>query len=59
MVHTLADDFAAEVARLCATPVPEQAWEAFLDALVSRVGTRTGQPFKGAHWPMRTVSALP
>ena len=35
MVHTIDDDFAAEVARLCATPVSDEPWQAFLDAHVS------------------------
>jgi len=34
MVHTLADDFAAEVAQLCATTVTEAQWGKFLDAWV-------------------------
>jgi phage/plasmid-like protein (TIGR03299 family) len=36
MVHTLADDFAAEVARLCAIPVRDDQWRQFLDTHVSR-----------------------
>jgi phage/plasmid-like protein (TIGR03299 family) len=31
MVHTLADDFAAEVAQPCSTPVSPAQWSAFLD----------------------------
>ena len=34
MVHTLADDFAAEVAALCATTITPTQWAAFLDAHV-------------------------
>ena len=34
LVHTVADEFAAEVARLCATPVTDRQWERFLDLLV-------------------------
>jgi phage/plasmid-like protein (TIGR03299 family) len=30
MIHTLADDFAKEIARLCATPVTEKHWSSFL-----------------------------
>nr|WP_086864937.1 DUF932 domain-containing protein [Amycolatopsis lexingtonensis] len=32
IVHTLADDFAAEVKTLCQTTVTDRAWKAFLDA---------------------------
>ncbi|GAA3587601.1 hypothetical protein GCM10022222_85270 [Amycolatopsis ultiminotia] len=32
MVHTVAEEFAAEVKALCETTVTEQAWRAFLDA---------------------------
>ncbi|WP_158889064.1 DUF932 domain-containing protein [Amycolatopsis anabasis] len=32
MVHTVAEDFAAEVKALCATTVTDRAWRAFLDA---------------------------
>ena len=37
MVHTLADDFAAEVAQLCATAVSRVQWTRFLDNYVARV----------------------
>ena len=47
MVHTLADDFAAEVAALCAIEVSPPQWQAFLDAEVPRVDTTTGQPLTG------------
>jgi phage/plasmid-like protein (TIGR03299 family) len=46
MVHTLADDFAAEVARLCATPVRDDQWRQFLDTHVSR-NDAAGLPLKG------------
>src|SRR4051794_11597417 len=46
MIHTIADDFAAEVARLCATPVREDQWRRFLDAHVSRHDA-AGLPLKG------------
>lgn len=36
IVHNLADDFAAEVAALCATEVSPPAWDRFLDAYVPR-----------------------
>jgi phage/plasmid-like protein (TIGR03299 family) len=32
VVHTIADDFAAEVAHLCATAVTDRQWREFLDA---------------------------
>jgi len=32
MVHTLADDFTQEVARLCRVEVTQSQWEAYLDA---------------------------
>ncbi len=47
MVHTLADDFAAEVARLCQVEVTQSQWKAFLDAHIPRVHTTTGQPLTG------------
>jgi hypothetical protein len=46
IVHTLADDFAREVADLCATTVTDQQWGRFLDAYVSMVD-KTGIPLKG------------
>jgi len=47
MVHTLADDFAAEVARLCQVKVTPSQWKAFLDAHIPRVHTTTGLPLTG------------
>ncbi len=47
MVHTLADDFAAEVARLCRVEVTQSQWEAFLDAHIPRVHATTGRPLTG------------
>jgi phage/plasmid-like protein (TIGR03299 family) len=46
MVHTLADDFAAEVAELCAVPVSRVQWEKFLDAYVPNTD-KEGQPLAG------------
>ncbi len=46
MVHTTAEDFAAEVAQLCATPVTPVSWARFLDAWVPRT-TPTGAPLTG------------
>lgn len=46
MVHTLADDFAREVADLCSTTVTDQDWGRFLDAHVSRVDN-SGIPLQG------------
>jgi len=42
MVHTLAEDFAAQVARLCRVEVTPSQWKAFLDAHIPRVHTTTG-----------------
>ncbi|MCW2496430.1 DUF932 domain-containing protein [Jatrophihabitans sp.] len=39
MVHTLADDFAAEIARLCAIEVTRTQWGRFLDLHVPTVDT--------------------
>ena len=36
VIHTLADEFAAEIAQLCATPVTPIQWSQFLDLTVSR-----------------------
>ncbi len=36
MVHTLADGFAQEVARLCQVEVTPSQWETFLDAHIPR-----------------------
>lgn len=46
LVHALADDFAAEIRQLCATPVPEGSWRRFLDAYVPRTDGG-GQPLVG------------
>jgi len=47
MVHSLADDFAQEVARLCRMEVTPIQWKAFLDAHIPRVHTTTGLPLTG------------
>ena len=47
MVHTIADEFAREVAQLCATPVRDQQWERFLDRYVSRNDAGTGELLAG------------
>lgn len=47
MVHTIADDFAREVATLCATTVTPTQWERFLDAQVPPCDASSGQPLKG------------
>lgn len=47
MVHTLADDFAAEVAALCAVTVTPRQWTRFLDAHLPRVDAATGEPLAG------------
>lgn len=43
MIHTIADDFAAEVKALCEIDVSDRAWSAFLDAHMPLV-TSTGEP---------------
>ncbi len=43
---TLAEEFAAEVTRLCATTVDQAQWARFLDTYVSR-HDRAGLPLKG------------
>ena len=46
MVHTLADDFAHEIAQLCRVSVSTAQWTAFLDTHVSRTDN-TGQQLAG------------
>ncbi len=46
MVHSLADDFAHEVAMLCQVEVSASQWEGFLDSQVHRADS-TGQPLVG------------
>jgi phage/plasmid-like protein (TIGR03299 family) len=43
IVHTTADDFAAEVAALCRTEVSEKAWRAFLELHVPATDTKHGR----------------
>ncbi len=47
MVHTLADDFAQEVAMLCQVEVTPSHWKAFLDTHIPRVHATTGLPLTG------------
>ena len=47
MLHTLADDFAAEVEQLCNTTVTDAQWTAFLNRQVHGVDTVTSQPLEG------------
>jgi phage/plasmid-like protein (TIGR03299 family) len=47
VVHSLADDFAAEVAELCATTVTPQQWHRFLYEYVPAVDQKTGKPLTG------------
>jgi hypothetical protein len=47
MVHTIADDFASEVAQLCAIDVTDAQWNQFLDQQVPLQSGRTGAPGKG------------
>ncbi len=47
LVHSLADDFAAEVEQLCATPVTRGQWSRFLNRHVPIVDPRTGLALDG------------
>jgi len=47
MVHALAEDFAAEVAALCAMPVSPAQWGGFLDRHVPRTDASTSRPLEG------------
>jgi phage/plasmid-like protein (TIGR03299 family) len=46
MIHTMAEDFTAEITQLCATPVTPAQWSIFLDALVPRYD-RSGKRLQG------------
>jgi phage/plasmid-like protein (TIGR03299 family) len=46
MVHTIAEDFAVEITRLCETIVRQDQWSKFLDEYVSRHDAQ-GVPLKG------------
>lgn len=43
IVHTVADDFAAQVAELTATTVTDRQWAQFLDAHLRKPGTQTAR----------------
>jgi phage/plasmid-like protein (TIGR03299 family) len=63
MIHTLADDFTAEVATLCATQVTANQWNQFLDAHTPRhhPGTRqllTGRSLTSADKKRDTLQRL-
>jgi phage/plasmid-like protein (TIGR03299 family) len=47
IVHTIADEFAAELATLCATEVTGGEWEQFLDRHVPLSDARGGKPLTG------------
>ncbi len=47
MVHTLAQDFAAEIAQLCAVQVSGSQWRSFLDSHVPRVDPETSRLLTG------------
>ncbi len=47
MVHTLAEDFAAEIAQLCATTVNDPQWRHFLDHHVPRTDAQTNRLLEG------------
>ena len=46
MIYTIADQFAIEVAELCAIPVSDLHWKQFLDTYVSR-RSASGEPLQG------------
>jgi len=46
VIHTLADEFAAEIAQMCATPVTPVQWSQFLNLTVPRTDPQ-GQPLTG------------
>ncbi|WP_432559268.1 DUF932 domain-containing protein [Granulicoccus sp. GXG6511] len=54
MVHTLAEEFEAEIAHLAATRVSPRVWGAFLDAHVPTRDPKTGQPVTGKALTMAT-----
>lgn len=62
IVHTIADDFAAEVAALCATTVTDRAWSMFLDAhapIAESDGTpKTGKGYTLADNMRQTLTKL-
>lgn len=47
MVHTMADDFAAEIAQLCTVRVTNRQWSGFLDQVVPMRDATTGLPLTG------------
>jgi phage/plasmid-like protein (TIGR03299 family) len=47
LIHTLADDFAAEIAQLCATEVSTRQWARFLELAVPITDAKTGVPLIG------------
>lgn len=47
MIHLLADEFGAEVARLCRITINDGQWAEFLDLHVPRVDARTGERLTG------------
>jgi len=57
MVHTVADEFAQEVAQLCSMNVTAGQCARFLDAHVCRTDAKTGEPLKGrAHGVIQAVN---
>ncbi len=48
MVHTLADEFAAEAQQMCATTVSPSQWQTFLDQHVPRQDRTMRRPLNGA-----------
>ena len=55
LVHTVADEFSHEVARLCATTVTAAAWNGFLDRHVPLTDTRARTPLTGKSLTLATA----
>jgi phage/plasmid-like protein (TIGR03299 family) len=47
VVHSLADDFAREVAQLCKMKVSPKQWQTFIDTYASRNNAKTGKQLTG------------
>jgi phage/plasmid-like protein (TIGR03299 family) len=60
MIHTLADEFAAEIATLCAIEVSNQQWAQFLDAHVPLVDEHNAPLTKRSQaWPRPSAARCP
>lgn len=54
MVHTIAEDYAAECAELCRIDVSDRAWSAFLDAHAPIADPKTGEQKSGRAFTLAT-----